>query len=107
MKRKSTLDEAVDRAYEIFDDFISKLPKDEQEARWQKLHDVVEQAVAEENVIAVLKDMQGNQTLTAFAAQIGVVPSSISEVYNGTRSPGPKILKALNLSKETTFRRWR
>ena len=55
---------------------------------------------------------RSGQTLTAYAESVGCSLNYLSDVYNGRRIPGKKILNALNLEKEvkvvkTITYRWR
>jgi transcriptional regulator with XRE-family HTH domain len=43
----------------------------------------------------------------ALAAELGVSPQYLSDVQCGRRSPGPKLLAALNLRRETVYFRER
>jgi transcriptional regulator with XRE-family HTH domain len=47
----------------------------------------------EKQVIDLMKTTQGDRSLRDFAGEIGVTPAYISDIYNGRRSPGAKILK--------------
>jgi hypothetical protein len=55
--------------------------------------------MTEQEVIDLLRTAQGDRSLRAFAKEIGVTPAYVSDVYNGRRSPGPKILKYFNIGK--------
>lgn len=58
-------------------------------------------SMSEDEVIELMKITQGDQSLTAFAAEIGVTPAYISDIYHRRRSPGPAILKYFGLNKQT------
>lgn len=48
-------------------------------------------------VIAKLKEAQGDDSLRIFGQKVDVTASYISDIYLGRRAPGPKILKFLGL----------
>ena len=52
-----------------------------------------------EEVVAMLKAKQGTKSLRKFAAELIVSPSFLSEVYRGTRNPGPYLAKLLGLEQ--------
>ena len=110
VKKKLTLDEAVDRASAIFEDLLATLPADERQRRRDLLHDAVVQATEEVDIKSIMQCSQGSQTLTSFAESIKMSPGYISDVYSGKRNAGKKLLKALNVvdvDKQTSYRRWR
>jgi hypothetical protein len=51
------------------------------------------------DVIARLKNEQGDRSLRTFAADIGEDPAVLSKVYNGERDPSPRVLAFLGLEK--------
>lgn len=53
-----------------------------------------------EDVLAKLRERQGEKSLRAFAAELGLSAPYLSDVYNGRRDPGPSILGLLGLRKE-------
>ena len=55
--------------------------------------------MTEEEVIALMKTTQGERSLRAFAEELQVTPSYLSDIYNGRRSPGPAILKFFGIGK--------
>ena len=111
MKTKITLEDVVGRASVIFEKYLSTLPPDDRNSARRALHAAVECGVTEladsADVTAMLRERQGEQTLTQFASSLGCSASYISSVYSGTRSPGPKILNALGVVRGTKIRRWR
>lgn len=64
-----------------------------------------------EDVVAELKSKQGKRSLRSYARNIECSASYLSDIYRGTRNPGPKILEALDLECEVTVtyqkRRWK
>jgi hypothetical protein len=55
--------------------------------------------------IALLKQRQGNRSLRALAREIPCSAPYLSDVYNGNRLAGPKLLRFLGIEKEVTFRK--
>lgn len=53
------------------------------------------------DLIARLKNAQGDMTLEAFAALVGVTKGYLSLLYNGHRDPGPAILRYLKVKAKT------
>ena len=66
-----------------------------------------------EDVVEQLKKDQGERSLRTYAANIGCSASYLSDVYNGNRDPGPKLLDHLNLERKEVVtvtyvkRRWK
>lgn len=56
-----------------------------------------------EDVIELLQRKQGDKTQVEFAAEIGISPSYLSEIYRGTREPAAKVLDWLKLERLTEF----
>lgn len=53
-----------------------------------------------EQVIALLRKRCGESKTQAEAAEaLGITPAYLSDVLNGRRDPGPKVLTALGLQK--------
>lgn len=50
-----------------------------------------------DDVVDMLKNRQGDRTLTALAAEIGVSKAYVSDIYKGRRNPGPTVLEFLGL----------
>ena len=59
--------------------------------------------ISRDDVIAMLRRLQGERTNKALADDLGVHASYISEIYKGTRNPGPSMLRKLGLTAETTI----
>ena len=60
--------------------------------------------MTEEEVIDLIKEAQGEKTLREFGDEIGVTAAYISDVYNGRRSPGAKILTPFGIGKSIVRR---
>ncbi len=55
-----------------------------------------------EDVLKMLKTRQGELSLRDFGRVVGVTAPYLSDLYNGNREPGPKIMRFLGLRKERT-----
>lgn len=53
-----------------------------------------------EDVIQELRRRQGDRTLTALAAEIGVSAPYLVDVYKGRRAPGKKIMEYLGITRD-------
>lgn len=66
-----------------------------------------------DKVIRKMKDAQGEKSLRSYASSLSCSAAYISDIYNGRRDPGPKVLSSLGLEKQrkTTVvykeKRWR
>jgi hypothetical protein len=63
-----------------------------------------------EEVIKVLRQAQGGQTLKSFSATVGCSSAYLCDIYSNKREPGPKILAYLGMERQTekkTTYRWR
>lgn len=56
------------------------------------------------NPIQMLERRMQGRTLRALAKELGISAPYLSDIMNGNRSPGPKVLKALGLERETVTR---
>jgi hypothetical protein len=70
----------------------------------QKLEELVD-AFAGPDVVGLLAEKKGDQTLATFADSIGCSASYVSDVLNHRASPGPKIYAAVDVEKPN--KRWR
>jgi transcriptional regulator with XRE-family HTH domain len=52
-----------------------------------------------EDVLRILTSKQGSRSLRDFAQEIGCSAAYLSDIYNGNRQPGPKILTFLGMKK--------
>lgn len=59
-------------------------------------------ALTVHDVIAKLKNAQGDKSLRQFAAEIGVDPAVLSKIYSGDREPSPAVLAFFGLEKIIT-----
>ena len=69
-------------------------------------------ALSKENIVRLLRERQGTQSLRAYARSLNCSAAYLSDVYADKREPGPKLLEALGIAKETkiirkTIYRWR
>ncbi len=53
-----------------------------------------------DEVMAKLKEKQGDRSLREFADELELSAAYLSDVYLGRRGIGPKLLKALGLTKD-------
>ena len=58
--------------------------------------------LTQDDVIFALKARQGPLTLRRFAKKLGISAANLSAVYKKKMLPGKRILKALELGKEST-----
>lgn len=58
-----------------------------------------------DQVIALLKEKQGDRTAVELAADLGITPQYLSDVYLGKREPGVSILEKLGLYREWAYYR--
>jgi DNA-binding XRE family transcriptional regulator len=56
-----------------------------------------------EDVVKLLKEARGEQTLEQFAKKVGVSYQFCAHIERGVRQPGKKILKFLGLKKLTHY----
>jgi transcriptional regulator with XRE-family HTH domain len=56
-----------------------------------------------EKLIALLKRRQGERTQKEFAAELGISEPFLSDIYNGKRDPGEKVLDQLGISSVTAY----
>lgn len=58
-----------------------------------------------DQVIALMKKLQGNRTNKDFAAQLGISGQFLGDIYAGKREPGEKALATLGLTKRTVYQK--
>ena len=59
-----------------------------------------------EQVVALLRKARGrDEELRSFASRVGVTPQYISDIWQGRRDPGKRILKFLGLAKDWQAKR--
>ena len=56
-----------------------------------------------EQMIALMRQKQGDLTGTEFAKKLGISGSFLTEIYKGRRDPGEAILSQLGLSKRVLY----
>jgi hypothetical protein len=55
--------------------------------------------ITHQEVIELIRKGQAEKTLREYGAEIGISSSFLSDIYAGTRNPGPKILKYFGIAK--------
>jgi hypothetical protein len=58
-----------------------------------------------EELLAIMKRVQGEKTLTEFAAELDMSKQYISNVYNGHKEPSERLLKKLGFTRQTAYAR--
>jgi len=53
----------------------------------------------------ILKRRLDGMTQAALAEELGIKPAYLSDILNFRRDPGPKVLRALGLTKIVTYQR--
>lgn len=56
-----------------------------------------------DQVVALLKQKQGDQTNVEFAKKLEIHPSLLCELYRGSRDPGKAVLEFLGLNKRVLY----
>jgi hypothetical protein len=56
-----------------------------------------------EELIAIMKRVQGKKTLTEFAAELDMSKQYISNVYNRHKDPSERLLEKLGFTRQTTY----
>jgi Helix-turn-helix len=56
-----------------------------------------------EELIAIMKRVQGERTLTKFAAELDLSKQYLSNVYNGHKEPSERLLHKLGFTRQTTY----
>jgi transcriptional regulator with XRE-family HTH domain len=56
-----------------------------------------------EELIAIMKRVQGEKTLTEFAAELDMSKQYISNVYNRHKDPSERLLEKLGFTRQTTY----
>jgi hypothetical protein len=56
-----------------------------------------------EELIAIMKRVQGEKTLTRFAAELDLSKQYLSNVYNGHKEPSERLLHKLGFTRQTTY----
>lgn len=68
-------------------------------------HNVKRKPIGREAVIKMLRDRQGKLSINKFAASLGISQPHLSDIYNGKRDPGPKVLSRLGLTQTVKYER--
>jgi hypothetical protein len=58
-----------------------------------------------DEVIAILKGMQGERTNVAFAEELGISNAHLGEIYKGSRNIGKTVADVLGIEAETMYRK--
>lgn len=56
-----------------------------------------------EELLAIMKRVQGEKTLTQFAADLDISKQYLSNVYNRHKEPSERLLEKLGFSRQTTY----
>jgi hypothetical protein len=56
-----------------------------------------------EELIAIMKRVQGERTLTKFAAELDMSKQYLSNVYNRHKEPSERLLDKLGFARQTTY----
>jgi hypothetical protein len=55
------------------------------------------------DLIALMRDLQGDQTSTTFASNIGISKQYLCDVYNRRREPNARVLSAIGVQAVITY----
>jgi transcriptional regulator with XRE-family HTH domain len=56
-----------------------------------------------EDLLAIMKRVQGEKTLTQFAAELDLSKQYLSNVYNRRKEPSERLLDKLGFERQTTY----
>jgi hypothetical protein len=56
-----------------------------------------------EELIAIMKRVQGDKTLTQFAAELDLSKQYLSNVYNRHKEPSERLLEKLGFTRQTAY----
>jgi hypothetical protein len=56
-----------------------------------------------EDLLAIMKRIQGEKTLTEFAAELDLSKQYLSNVYNLHKAPSERLLDKLGFARQTTY----
>jgi hypothetical protein len=56
-----------------------------------------------EELIAIMKRVQGEKTLTEFAAELDLSKQYVSNVFNRHKEPSERLLEKLGFMRQTTY----
>lgn len=54
-------------------------------------------------VVELLRKRQGDRPAMKLADELGISKSYLSEIFKGTREPGPSVLEKLGLKREVIY----
>ena len=57
-----------------------------------------------EEVVSLMRSLQGDRTAAAFAEELEISPSYLSDIYAGKRDPGPSVLEKLGFETVTVYK---
>lgn len=58
-----------------------------------------------EELLAIMKRIQGEKTLTEFAAELDMSKQYLSNVYNRHKEPSERLLEKLGFTRQTAYLR--
>jgi hypothetical protein len=56
-----------------------------------------------EELLAIMKRVQGEKTLTEFAAELDISKQYLSNVYNRHKQPSERLLEKLGFTRQTAY----
>ena len=56
-----------------------------------------------EDLLAIMRRVQGERTLTQFAAELDLSKQFLSNVYNRRKEPSERLLDKLGFERQTTY----
>jgi len=56
-----------------------------------------------EELLAIMKRVQGEKTLTEFAAELDISKQYLSNVYNRHKEPSERVLEKLGFTRQTAY----
>jgi transcriptional regulator with XRE-family HTH domain len=56
-----------------------------------------------EDLLAIMRRVQGEKTLTQFAAELDLSKQYVSNVYNRRKEPSERLLDKLGFARQTTY----
>ncbi len=60
-------------------------------------------ATTVEDLLAIMKHIQGEKTLTQFASELDLSKQYLSNVYNRHKEPSERLLDKLGFTRQTTY----
>jgi hypothetical protein len=72
--------------------------------RWDTLYSsMAYKATSIEDLLAIMKRVQGEKTLTEFAAELDLSKQYLSNVFNRHKEPSERLLDKLGFTRQTTY----